>query len=60
MIVFVKSVKSWLGWVFGPKRAMGTSRHLGVSADVEVPIVRTGKPEVRVVEKLKRRERNEQ
>ncbi|MBB6405082.1 hypothetical protein [Arthrobacter sp. AZCC_0090] len=37
------------------KRAIGTSRRLGVSPDVDVPIVKTGKPKVTVVQRGGRR-----
>ncbi|MBT8163487.1 MULTISPECIES: helix-turn-helix transcriptional regulator [Arthrobacter] len=37
------------------KRGMGTSRRMGVSPDVDVPIVNTGKPKVTVVQRGARR-----
>ncbi|QDW28603.1 hypothetical protein FFF93_001485 [Arthrobacter sp. KBS0702] len=37
------------------QRAMGTSRHAGVGADIDVPIVKTGRPTVTVVERGVRR-----
>lgn len=37
------------------QRAMGTSRYTGVGPDIEVPIVKTGKPKVTVLERGVRR-----